>query len=318
MTIERILCPVDFSEYSRRALHHAHAIAAWYDADLHVLHAYSGALPLTVAGLAALPPVSPADFRPTTESALETFVFANDAGPATRVVRDGAAASTILDYAREITADLIVLGSHGWSGFDRLILGSTAERVLHRAECPVLTVPRQADEPGSADRFRVTHVLCAVDFSDGSRQALDDGLRLAQEQAARVTVLHVIEMPSDDPLLGEASLPLSEYLALTTARAAERLALAIPAAARNWCEVRTLVRTGRPAAVILGEADAGNADLIVMGSQGRHGVGLSLFGSTTQTVVRRAACPVLTTRAAGRSARALSGAAAAAPGVRGA
>jgi nucleotide-binding universal stress UspA family protein len=300
MTIERILCPVDFSEYSRRALHHARAMATWYEAELHVLHAFSGALPLTVAGLAALPPLSRADFRPATESALETFVFANDAGPATRVVRDGAAASTILEYAREVGADLIVLGSHGWAGFDRLILGSTAEHVLHRADCPVLTVPRRADEPGSADRFTVTDVLCAVDFSEESLQALACGLRLAQEHAARVTVLHVIQMPSVDPLFGEASLPLREDLAFRTARAAERLSMVTLAAARNWCEVRTLVRHGRPAAVILSEADAGNTDLIVMGSQGRHGVGLSLFGSTTQTVVRRATCPVLTTRAAAR------------------
>jgi nucleotide-binding universal stress UspA family protein len=299
MTIERILCPVDFSQSSRRALHHARAMATWYEAELHVLHAFNGALQLTVAGLAALPPLSPADFRPATESALETFVFANDAGPATRVVRDGAAASTILEYAREIDADLIVVGSHGWSGFDRLILGSTAERVLHRADCPVLTVPRRADEPGSADRFAVTDVLCAVDFSEGSLQALACGLRLAQEHAARVTVLHVLDMPSEDSLFGEASLPLSVYLASSTARAAERLSTVVPAAARNWCQVRTLVRHGRPAAVILSEADADNASLIVMGSQGRHGVGLSLFGSTTQTVVRRATCPVLTSRAAG-------------------
>jgi nucleotide-binding universal stress UspA family protein len=187
------------------------------------------------------------------------------------------------------------------SSIDRLILGSTAERVLHRADCPVLTVPWQAHEHGSADRFTVTDVLCAVDFSEGSLQALTCGLRLAQEQAARVTVLHVIEMPLEDPLFGEASLPLSEYLALSTARAAARLSRVVPAAARNWCEVRTLVRHGRPAVVILSEADTDNAGLIVMGSQGRHGVGLSLFGSTTQTVVRRATCPVLTTRAAGRS-----------------
>jgi nucleotide-binding universal stress UspA family protein len=301
MTIQRVLCPVDFSEHSRRALHHAHAIATWYEAELHVLHAFGGAVPITVPGLAVLPPLSPADFRPATESALETFVFANDAGPATRVVRDGPAASTIIEYAREIDADLVVLGSHGWSGLDRLILGSTAERVLHRADCPVLTVPCRADEPGAADRLRLTHVLCAVDFSPGSRQALDRGLALAQENAARVTVLHVVDLLAEDTLFVGDSLSLSEHLARSTSRVADLLAEAVPAPARNWCDIRTLVRHGRPAAVILDEAEAGNVDLIVMGSQGRHGIGLSLFGSTTQTVVRRATCPVLTTRAAGRS-----------------
>jgi nucleotide-binding universal stress UspA family protein len=296
VNFQRVLCAVDFTEFSRRALHHARAIATWYEADLHVLHAFQGNLPVNMPALAALPATSSADFRPATESALETLVVSNQAGPATRVVRDGHAAATIVAYAREIGADLLVLGSHGWSGFDRLMLGSTAETVLHRADCPVLTVPCRADEPGAADRFKLTHVLCPVDFSPASLDALALGLSLAQENAARVTVLHVSELPADDALLVEGSLPLSEYLELRARQAIEELSAFIPASARDWCEIRTLVRNGRPAAAILSEAEAGHVDLIVMGSQGRHGVGLALFGSTTQTVVRRATCPVLTAR----------------------
>jgi nucleotide-binding universal stress UspA family protein len=295
MTLNCVLCAVDFSEPSRRALHHARAIATWYEAPLHVLNVFSGTMPLALPSLAALPPMAGGGFRPAMERALEAFT--SEIGAATRVVRDGLPAPTILDYAREIHADLIVLGSHGWSGFDRVLLGSTAERVLHRADCPVLTVPHCADEPGAADRFKLTHILCPMDFSPASLQALERALSLAQESAARLTLLHVVELRPEDPLFVEASLPICEYLADSRNRAIEALEDAVPPGASTWAEIRTLVRHGSPAAVILEEADAGDADLIVMGSQGRHGIGLALFGSTTQTVVRRAACPVLTTKA---------------------
>jgi nucleotide-binding universal stress UspA family protein len=104
-------------------------------------------------------------------------------------------------------------------------------------------------------------------------------------------------MPLEDDLLVQASLPLSQYVELKTRDTLERFDRALPPDVRAWCHVSEIVRPGRPADVILAEADARNADLIVMGAQGRGGLPLALFGSTTQTVVHRATCPVLTTRA---------------------
>ena len=121
-----------------------------------------------------------------------------------------------------------------------------------------------------------------------------EACRSLRRYAARVTLLHVLEIPSKVELIAEMGVPLHEYVARKAYAAHERLAAAIPSDARAWCHVQEVVRPGRPAPVILEEADAHKADLIVMGSQGHHGLSLALLGSATQTVVRGASCPVLT------------------------
>jgi nucleotide-binding universal stress UspA family protein len=144
MKIKRILCPVDMSEFSRRALHHAEALATWYDADLHVLHSFLDMVP-------AMVPVpafgsAPADARGEAAATLREFVSHSRVGiPVREVVREGDPVPTILSYADYIGADLIVMGTHGLAGLERALVGSTAERVLHEAACPVLTIPKGGD-----------------------------------------------------------------------------------------------------------------------------------------------------------------------------
>jgi nucleotide-binding universal stress UspA family protein len=296
MSIQRVLCPIDFSEHSRRALHHAQTIATWYDAELHVLHVRQIVMPLEVPPQPLTTPIVLAGVEPAEPSAtLDAFIQETGcARPVCSVVRDGWAAAGIVDYAVEAGADLLVIGTHGRTGIDRLLLGSTAERVVADAPCPVLSIPPGGDEPGSAERVRFTHVLCAVDFSTGSMRALERGLSLAQEYGARVTLLHVVELPPKIELVVEMGAPAQEYMTRKARDAQECLAAAVPSDARAWCDVRVIVRPGRPAPVILQEAEAHNADLIVMGSQGHHGLSLAVLGSATQTVVRGANCPVLT------------------------
>jgi nucleotide-binding universal stress UspA family protein len=295
MVIQCVLCPVDFSEPSRRALHYARAIAAWYESELDVVHVMRDVMPLFVPWFGPPRPQPVTDVRPATISGLNTFISETPTlGPVTGTVREGQPAAEILRYAAEIRTDLVVMATHGATGLDRILLGSTAERVLHKAACPVLTVPCRADEPGAADRARFTHVLCALDFSPMSMRALALGLSLAQENQARLTLLHVVEVPSDDELFVQSSLRLGEFIELKRNDALERFARAVPADAREWCEVSEMVRPGRPATVILEESDRRNVDLIVMGPQGRRGLALLLLGSTTQSVLHRATCPVLT------------------------
>jgi nucleotide-binding universal stress UspA family protein len=304
MSIQRVLCPVDFSDHSRRALHHAQAMAAWYEAELHVLHVRPDLvrMPLVVPSIPLTVPIAPADVAPATSTAvLQKFI--DEAGwprPALPVVRDGKPAAGIVEYASEIDADLIVIGTHGHAGFERVLLGSTAEHVMNEAACPVLNIPPHGDEPGSAERVRFTRVLCAVDFSPSSLQALERGVLLAQEYAAHLTLLHVLEIPSKLELVAGMGVTPHEYVMAKVHEAHERLSAAVPDEARTWCRVSEIVRPGRPAPVILQEADFGNADLIVMGSQGHQGLSLAFLGSTTHTVVRAAVCPVLTARGTAR------------------
>jgi len=302
--IRNILCPIDFSEYSRRALDHAVAIARWYDSAITVLHVYSST---PIAAYAPGSPVlestalTPADIEQLTAHT-RRFVDAADVGdiPVEVVIVEGNIAAEILSRARQ--TGLLVIGTHGRSGFDRLVLGSLTENMLRKAACPVLTVPRAAPgtAPGSAVLFK--RILCPIDFSDVSTNALNYAMSVAQEADAHLTVLHVMtyemELTPDmsESLLAYSHLNKEEFRQACEDNSRELLKAAVPDTVRAYCTVETLLATGTPYREILRVAAEQRSDLIVMGAQGRGAVDLMFFGSTTQHVVRQATCPVLTLR----------------------
>jgi nucleotide-binding universal stress UspA family protein len=298
MRITRVLCPVDFSDPSLRALHHAAAVAAWYHAPLDVLHVVPepmpAALPLMMVGLRP----AAEDVKAVAARALGDFIVrARLAAPRRAEVRDGPAVETIVGYAAEIGADLLVMGSHGREGLGHLLFGSTAERVLHKAPCPVLVVPLHAAEPSSADRVRFSRILCAVDFSPPSARGLELALSLAREAGGSLTVLHVVEALTEPELEALPPTGVRLHVDALTSQARERLHASVPREAHAWADVVETVRYGRAALAILREAEERGADLIVLGAEGHRGLGRMMLGSATHTVVRRAACPVLTVRA---------------------
>jgi nucleotide-binding universal stress UspA family protein len=214
---------------------------------------------------------------------------------------DGSTAREILAKAESMPADLLVIGTHGRSGFEHLVLGSVTEKVLRKAECPVLTVPRSVPDVVPAPPGRFKRIVCAIDFSDCSMHALNYAMSLAQEADAALTVVHVIEPPPDVPrevhenvLAGPRS--LREYVALAEEDRRGRLKDAIPDAVRAYCTVDTVLATGKPYQEILRVAGEQKADLLVVGIHGRGAVDRLLFGSTAQHLVRQASCPVLTLR----------------------
>ena len=147
--IQRILCPIDFSDYSRRALDHAVAMARWYKAAITAVHVDSS---IEIVGFPAPMVGVPATWQFSDRAELLTnlqrFVEAESAPgvPIEAVVRDGPAVTGILEQAAATRADLVVMGTHGNSGFEHLVLGSVTEKVLRKARCPVLTVPRAQPE----------------------------------------------------------------------------------------------------------------------------------------------------------------------------
>ena len=302
--ISRILCPIDFSELSRRALRHAVATARWYDSRLTVLHV----LPLVRAinvmpSLAAAPAqqigLAATDLRHLREAALR-FVQTVDPG---RVPLDVIVTERhdihreILEHARTLSADLLVMGSHGHSGFDRLLLGSVAEKVLRKATCPVMIVPPHAEHPVGAGDIDFDRILCAVDFSECSLAALGHALSMAEEADAKVTVLHVIEKPPElDAFPVSAAFNVDEVRAAAESERLRRLRALIPPSVVPYCTVETAVWEGRAWRGILHLAAERKSDLIVMGVHGRGAFDLALFGSNTHEVIRAATCPVLTVR----------------------
>jgi nucleotide-binding universal stress UspA family protein len=308
ITINRILCPVDFSAFSQHALQHGVRLARWFDSTLTVLYVYPppaappsvvfGGLPgpLPLEPYAALT-VSPELVHDDAVAHLTKFVATVDTGGVQLRItaRTGTPAAGILDEAAASHSDLIVLGTHGHGGFDRWILGSVAEKILRKAPCPVLTIPPAAAEPDGAALHTFTRILCPVDFSDSSLTALEYAMTLAKEADADLLLMHVIEGVAD---LRHWQQPINpsilEYLRLSEQNALERLRTLIPVDARAWCRPHEVLVAGKPYEEILRVAREQDAHLIVMGVHGRNPIDLLFFGSTTNHVVRGAACPVLT------------------------
>jgi nucleotide-binding universal stress UspA family protein len=296
---KRILCPVDFSESSTRALAHAAALARWYEAQLTVLHVVPTFDPVQFRGEYGVPVefVNPVTREEVLHEMRQLLERAGVSPEARLSAEAGDASATIVDQALMTKADLIVIGTHGRRGFKRLLLGSVAETVLHEAPCPVLTVSPHTGA-ASSDVVTFKRILCPIDFSPSALQALGFALDLARQAGGLVTLLHVVEWLAEDEPAGSTSFNFPELRKHMVDDARQRLGSLVAAESRAWCEIEDVIVSGRAHREILRIAEASSAELIVMGAQGRGGVGLALFGSTTQQVVRGAACPVLTVRGA--------------------
>ena len=303
IAINRILCPVDLSDCSRHGFDHAAAIARWYGASITILHVFE-----TVPVAAYAPGAgSPGAVLTPPERAgvlvdLERMAAAETRDGLSITIRraEGHAHAEILSASMEMNPDLLVIGTHGRSGFQRLILGSVTEKVLRRAPCPVLSVPPRA--AGTSLPVAYKRILCPVDFSDSSLAALQYATSLAEEGNAALTVLHVVEYGMHewpdiyDEFISNQQLSIQDFRTRCRETSRERLELAVPAEARTWATVETVLSEGKPYREIIHAAAEHHCDLIVMGVRGRNALDLALFGSTTQQVVRLATAPVLTIR----------------------
>jgi nucleotide-binding universal stress UspA family protein len=299
--IHHILCPIDFSEGSRRALDHAVTLARWYHARLSVVHVYPRAIPvygISYTGPEGLQPVVLSEVdRQQLLSRLDAEVVEDRAATHLTIetVLDEAAnvPEAVVSRARTTSVDLIVIGTHGRSGFERLMLGSVAEKLLRKAACPVLTVPAHAPDAVPREAGSIRRIVCPVDFSSSSEDALEYAASLAQESHASLTVLHVLEQLPD---LGEYAdaVGLTEHRDARFQQARTQLSHTVKAIVRGTCKADELVLVGRAYAEILRVAGDQAADLIAMGVRVRGTTDLLFFGSTTNHVVRAARCPVLT------------------------
>lgn len=218
-------------------------------------------------------------------------------------LREGPTAAEILGQSLSVPTDLIVMGTHGRSGFERLFLGSVTEKVLRTARCPVLTVPRGMDDLVPVSKALYAHILCAVDFSECSMRALHYAVSLAQQTHARLTVAHVVERPGDlPPSVHETVVggprTADDYLAEAVVDRRARLDDLVQENVPASCTVDVVVAVGSAYRELLSRARTDGHDLIVLGIHGRGATDLLFFGSTAQHVVRQASCPVLTLRSA--------------------
>lgn len=288
IALKHILFLTDFSEPSGTAVPFTASIARAYGSVVEVLHvlvpsAYTYLTPEVAATLL--------DEEEDRARAEMQRVEAELSGlPSEVTLERGAAVWPVLaEVLRQHEIDLIVLGTHGRTGIQKLLLGSSAEEVFRRAHVPVLTIgPAVKSGTHNGGRFRC--VLFATDFNGVSPAAAPYAVSFAQENQSRLLLLHVLPKPKpgkperDDVSIAEALHQLQEL---------------VPPEAELWCRPETIVQHGNPAEQILAAAQQYGADLLVLGVRGMDRLARAvthLDRAIAYQVVVNAPCPVLTVR----------------------
>lgn len=289
MQVKSILCPIDFSDFSAAAFQYALSLAEYYKARLLVLHVVE-VWKYPFADYAA----QEADYAKFSkalneggEVKLQRFLkqYPAEGVQLELVVRQGNAPNCVLSFAQNQNMELIVMGTHGRRGFDRLVLGSTTDRVIRKAACPVLVVSdtsHQALSTGPDGRHRLRRIVYCTDFSNNSEQARGYAISLAGEYGAELTLLHVAENAPD--------LARAEAITIERTRELDKM---ISAAERKDLNLRFVVKFGKPYEEIVRHATEAQASLIIMTARGGDAVDRAVFGSTTYRVIQLGPCPVL-------------------------
>ncbi len=306
--IKLILVPVDFSVGSARALEHALFLRETLGAELRLLHVVeptryaSPMLPLGLPGGGYVPleRFTRDHFRKEMEQFLAPF---GRHDWLTDVLEDGLPVDAILRAAEP--CQLIVMGTHGRTGFRRWVAGSVTERVARLAPCPVLAV--HAPPEGAAKRPpALGKILVASDFSPCSESAFAAARELATRFGATLEVIHVWDTP---PLLrvefdvwvesDGGPVSLDRHVEANAREALEHFldACTGPGAARP----NGRLERGRPADVVAQVATDGAFDLVVVGTHGHRGAAHLVLGSVAEKILRVTATPVLVVHGPGRA-----------------
>lgn len=213
-------------------------------------------------------------------------------------VATGIPSEEVLAAAQAEDPDMIVVGTKGRTGLEHVLLGSTAERLIRTAPCPVLAVrshrrERERDGTDPCRGITLARILAPIDFTDCSLDALEYAVIMARRTGASVRLLHVLE-----PVAYGLDFTLPHVSKTERTREAVERHLSSLAAALSGAGVPATfqLRGGLPTDSILDAARAEPTDLVVMGTHGRRGLAHAFSGSVAEAVLRKADCPVLTVR----------------------
>ena len=295
--IKRILFATDFSRWARRAEDYACSLACSWKASL------------TVLSVAEFPPGLNPDYVVNQQYLADLLKHASAQladlkGRAERRgievttrVATGIPSEEVISAAQAEDSDLLVVGTRGKTGLAHILLGSTAERVIRGASCPVLAVRTEPtdtqDERALSRPVTLERILVPVDFSDCSLDALEYAVVLAQQAKASLMLLHVLE-----PVSYGLDFTLSHIRTREQVRESwtKRLEELVSSHQHSHVPMEFRLRGGLPTDSILDSAQTLPCDLIVMGTHGRRGISHTISGSVAEAVLRKAHCPVIAVR----------------------
>ncbi|MBL7978813.1 MAG: universal stress protein [Bacteroidetes Order II. Incertae sedis bacterium] len=303
LTKAKLLIPIDRTDASYDLVPFARAFALEYGIrEIHLVHV----LPLNppVGSLepllqATLPVSDLPVLQEESKTYLDQFaqkVLAGGFEVHQAVLYDWDVANALIRYTEDQQIDLVVMGTHGRKGLNRLLMGSVAEKVVREAPCPVLTVRPDANLVKPA---LIRRIVVPTDLSKHAKMAFKVSLHLAARHGAAIHLLHVVNEeglpPFYDPYWNynksKEALRSKVYRLLTKF---------MEETEGPSVQVNRAIRFGQPEKEIIAFASGINADLIVIPTHGLTGLAHFLMGSITEKVLRNATIPVLTLKSFGK------------------
>lgn len=316
---QRIMCAVDFSDFTNTTLAYSIALSREFNAKLFLVHVVIEVEPLLKSSEIAID-VKALQKRHMNDAFEQIAALVKETDVSYKIlIAKGEPADRIRDLALEHRADMIITATHGNSGIKRLLLGSVTEKLLKTVHCPLLVLNTQKlDLPsGTTPEIKLKKIMVGCDFSQDSKLAFDYGLSLAQEFQAELYLAHVVK-PSEN-----LELKASDYIDITPTdyvkwRSSDyfemqkrsmdekrekfnqlrenlerQLYFMVPEESRNWCTPRTTLLDGEPYKELIAYAQKEKIDMIVLGIRGHTLWEKLMVGSTTDRIIRQSPCPIL-------------------------
>lgn len=285
----KILVGTDFSAGAERALDTAIALATPSKAEVHLVHALEIPLPMFEPYAVALPPELIGAARKTAQDKLAAAAEKVQAKGLTGTIYLGEAPASlcVAERAKAVGADLVVIGTHGHTGFKRFLLGSVAERTVKESPVSVLTVKGE----GRAETPKT--IVVGVDFSKPSAEAVELAADWAKAFGATLYLVHGLELRL--PFVTPYEISVPDAL-IDAAYSEGRKRLEGLAQGLTGVNVRTELVSAPAHAALDTVAERVRADLIVTGSRGLGGLKHAVLGSVAERTLRHAPCSVLTVK----------------------
>lgn len=296
---KKIACMTDMSDFSNSTLAYGAELARTLDSKLYACHVISLPSMATYYGYTGDERSGEAT-RQIIDQVTETFdkLLGESTLDWEPLITIGHISDEIVRLTREKDVDLVITATHGRSGLKRFLLGSVTERLMRILSCPLLIIggPEEKIMQPAGGQFKFARILVGCDFSPDSEAAFQYGLSLAQEFQAELHLVHVIEPPVYVDLDMPGSAIDAEHMETLRDRLNEKLSSLVPTEACHWCKPLISLLEGLPYEVLTHYAERHGIDLVVLGARGYSLVEKLFIGSTTDRVVRRTPCPVLSVR----------------------
>jgi len=283
---KRILVATDFSRSAKSALDYAHTLASRLRAKLFLVHVIPSRILHFVRPDSSSEAIATA--RQYARQELDGLIAVAGLYDISHeeILAEGQVWPVLQDIIKSQQIDLVVVGTHGRTSDQKLVLGSVAEEIFRMADCPVLTVGPQVKDLQGA-KTGLQNLLYATNFKPHAERAAGTAHALVREHAAHFCMLHVVEEPNEDSVAGNPI--VQDFLV-------KRMRKGLPQACVNRCEPEFLVRFGEPGEEILRTAKDSHSDLIVLGLRPGEKRAGYLPSAVAYRIVCQATCPVLTLR----------------------